>query len=183
MLMNGGRSGRSRTRMVKAFPDTRGRGRNCTEMCSTDVSRFSWLANPSWTRRFRLAGRIIQAAESARPTKTAKPDAAIHATIRRFRDIGFRAERETARWLPRKEQELGANRFCCRGIDQAGYRDLRAACLLKPTGRSSLREPALQRAFEADRKASERITIARWKQRGVWTRAQEVVASVFQEQA
>ena len=42
---------------------------------------------------------------------------------------------------------------------------------------------ALQGAFEADRKASERITIARWKQRGVWTRAQEVVASVFQEQA
>jgi cardiolipin synthase A/B len=42
---------------------------------------------------------------------------------------------------------------------------------------------ALQRAFEADRKTSERITIARWKQRGVWTRAQEVVASVFQEQA
>jgi len=38
---------------------------------------------------------------------------------------------------------------------------------------------ALQGAFEADRKASERITIARWKQRGVWTRAQEGVPPCF----
>ena len=32
---------------------------------------------------------------------------------------------------------------------------------------------ALQRAFEADLRVSEPMTLARWKQRGVWTRAQE----------
>jgi cardiolipin synthase len=42
---------------------------------------------------------------------------------------------------------------------------------------------SLERAFAADLAASERITLARWTRRGVWTRAQELVASLFQEQA
>ena len=42
---------------------------------------------------------------------------------------------------------------------------------------------ALQRAFEADLKVSERVTSRAWQRRGVWTRLQELVASVFQEQA
>ena len=42
---------------------------------------------------------------------------------------------------------------------------------------------AVGQAFEADLEVSERVTMARWKQRGVWTRAQELVASLFQEQA
>ena len=41
----------------------------------------------------------------------------------------------------------------------------------------------LQRTFEADLAVSERITLAAWQRRGVWARAQELVASVFQEQA
>ena len=49
------------------------------------------------------------------------------------------------------------------------------------TDRSLVTE--LQHAFEADRNVSERITPAAWQRRGVWTQLQELVASVFQEQA
>ena len=42
---------------------------------------------------------------------------------------------------------------------------------------------ALTREFEADLEVSERVTMARWERRGMWARAQELVASLFQEQA
>ncbi len=41
----------------------------------------------------------------------------------------------------------------------------------------------LQRTFAADLAVSERITLSRWKRRGVWVRVQEIVASILQEQA
>jgi cardiolipin synthase len=41
----------------------------------------------------------------------------------------------------------------------------------------------LQRTFETDVAVSERMTLQKWQRRGAWIRLQELVASVFQEQA
>ena len=41
----------------------------------------------------------------------------------------------------------------------------------------------LHNVFLDDLNGSERVTIERWRRRGIWTRAQEVVAAVLQEQA
>ena len=46
----------------------------------------------------------------------------------------------------------------------------------------SLVQP-LQRAFEADLAVSEEMTLAMWRRRGLWSRLQELVASLLQEQA
>jgi cardiolipin synthase len=42
---------------------------------------------------------------------------------------------------------------------------------------------ALQQAFEADLAVSEPMTLARWRRRGLWTRLEELVASLLQDQA
>jgi cardiolipin synthase A/B len=42
---------------------------------------------------------------------------------------------------------------------------------------------ALQQAFEADLAVSEPITLAGWRRRGLWTRLEELVASLLQDQA
>jgi cardiolipin synthase len=42
---------------------------------------------------------------------------------------------------------------------------------------------SLQRAFEADLAVSEQVTLTTWRRRGLWTRLQELVASMLQEQA
>jgi cardiolipin synthase A/B len=41
----------------------------------------------------------------------------------------------------------------------------------------------LQRTFAADLAVSDRITLTAWQHRGIWSRLQELAASVFQEQA